>query len=53
MTLTLNEAFDKVEFIWGIIKDLERGSDVKYYVPDIQKLLTEYHTILLNTKVEV
>lgn len=53
MTMTLNEAFDKVEHIWGIIQSLERESNIQQYVPEIQDLLKEYHNILLNTTVTI
>ena len=53
MKMTVNEAFDKAELIYGIIKDIERGSSVSPYLNDIKDLLKEYHSILLNIVVEI
>lgn len=51
--MTVNEAFDKAELLWGIINDIDNDRSISNYIPDIQKLLKEYHEILLNAAVEI
>ena len=51
--MTISEAFDKLECMWGIIEDIKNDRSISDRIPDIQMLLEEYHGILLNSTVEI
>lgn len=54
MQCTLNEAFDKLEQIDGIIKAIDDGTPLgRMDAEIIRDLLDEYRDILLNVRIKI